>query len=213
VNTAPSTPICTYEGREGHVDGSSRPPSSAGSDLTARRERFGRVTDPHVESLIRFARHLVWSPERAEDAVQEALLRAWQYFDSYDHAGNARMWLFTILRRVIYDASARTGREREKTTAMVEDPPARAESDRLVAVDVEEAIAKLPAELREVFLLCVVERLKYREAADAIGVPIGTVMSRLFRARGLLRWYLREYVEERGRHAEEGEAPGATGVA
>ena len=171
------------------------------AERVSRRERFGRLLDPNMESVVRLAHHLTPTRERADDAVQETLLRAWKYFDSYDGERSGRVWLLTILRNVVIESAQRRGRDPARASldaagserAVSREP---APEDRLIARDVHDAIGRLPATLREIVLLCVIEQLKYREAAEALHIPVGTVMSRLHRARMILQWHLRDYADE-----------------
>jgi RNA polymerase sigma-70 factor (ECF subfamily) len=175
----------------------------AAESPAARQERFVRFVQPHLDSLYRTALHMTGRPERADDAVQETYLRAWRYLDTFEEGRNAKVWLFAILRNVIFEASRK--RKRELATASLdqvgadniagtsESPP-----DRLADEEIIDAIQKLPEEFRMVVLLAVVEELKYREIAEALDIPIGTVMSRLYRGRQLLRHLLRSYGEDAG---------------
>jgi RNA polymerase sigma-70 factor (ECF subfamily) len=172
-------------------------------DPAARRERFTRMTTPHVDALYRTALHMSGRPERAEDAVQETYLRAWRYLDTFDETRNPRVWLFAILRNVIFEAARR--RRREPVAASLDEVGPEnvaggrpGPADRLADAEIVEAIQKLPEEFRMVVLLAVVEEMKYREIAEALDIPIGTVMSRLYRGRQLLRYHLRAYTEDGG---------------
>lgn len=172
-------------------------------DSASRQERFLRLVEPHLDSLYRTAVHMTGRPERAEDAVQETYLRAWRYLDTFEEGRNARVWLFAILRNAIFEASRK--RRREVATASLDDVGPdnvaganEAPPDRLADAEIVEAIQKLPEEFRIVVLLAVVEGMKYREIADALDIPIGTVMSRLYRGRQLLRYHLRAYADEGG---------------
>ena len=176
--------------------------------FAARRERFIRLTAPHLDSLYRTALHMTGRVDRAEDAVQEMYLRAWRYFDSLDEQRDAKVWLFAILRNAIFEASRK--RKREVAATSLDDVgaenvagPSEAPSARLADEEIVQAIGKLPEEFRMVVLLAVVEEMKYREIAEALDVPIGTVMSRLYRGRQLLKHHLRAYAG-----GGEGEAGG-----
>jgi RNA polymerase sigma-70 factor (ECF subfamily) len=123
--------------------------------------------------------------ETADDLVQDTLVRALRAEHLF-HGGDLRTWLFTILLNL--DRNRRRGLSRRPVLAVIEevDPAAEPGSDG-TSRDIERGLAMLPAEQREVLLLVTLEGMSYREAADVQGVPIGTVMSRLSRARSTLR--------------------------
>lgn len=153
---------------------------------------------PHVDALYGAAWHMTRRADRAEECVQEALFRAWNYFHTFSDDGNPRPWLLSILRNVVYDASRRRKREGPKVSLsdlgddVAAGPPADP-AGRIVEQEVRQAIEGLPPEFRDVVLLALVEGLKYREVAAALEIPVGTVMSRLFRGRQLLRERLGSY--------------------
>lgn len=178
--------------------GQATPPLAESS--SARRERFVALAAPHLDALYRTALHMTGRAERAEDAVQEMFLRAWRYFDTFDPSRDFKVWLFAILRNVIFEAARK--RKRELASASLDEigpdnvAAGGGEAEpaaRLVAGEILEAIGKLSEEYRMVVLMAVVEELKYREIAEALDIPIGTVMSRLYRGRQLLRYHLRAY--------------------
>jgi len=143
----------------------------------------------HINALRRYARALVGNSADADDLVQESLKRSLQYLDGTRQIHNLRAYLFTILHNTRMDSLARQRREGIKVP--VEEDAVRSRSapqiDRLVCTQVFDAIQQLSEEHREVLLLVGVEGLSYREASDILGVAIGTVMSRLSRARTELR--------------------------
>jgi|SRR5450432_1442072 len=142
-----------------------------------------------IPSLRRYARGLAHDSERADDLVQDTLERAWGRFSMWHRRGAVRAWMFGIMHNLHIDrlrSQRRTpedhaGDDFADTTAGVN------AVDRLELRDLERALQRLPAEHREVLLLVGVEELSYKEIATVIGVPIGTVMSRLSRARERLR--------------------------
>ena len=161
---------------------------------------FESAVRPHFAAAHHLARWLTRSAADAEDALQEAVLRAFRFFDR-QRPTNPRAWLLRIVRNCCYDL--REQREREpsaptdeevlaaETPAEVVGFPAENPEARLLRMAdgkaLESALRDLPAEFREVFLLREVEGLSYKEIADVASVPIGTVMSRLSRARAQLR--------------------------
>lgn len=159
-------------------------------------ERFRHYVLPEVPVLLRVATRLTGSPQDGEDAVQEALLRAFRSIDRFD-GRHPRAWLLTILRNVI------TNMYRRKRPRLVDSPesllqvPAAGPDGRngteervldgVIEVEIAEALLALSQRFREVVVLVDVEALTYQEAADVLGVPIGTVMSRLHRGRNKMR--------------------------
>jgi RNA polymerase sigma-70 factor, ECF subfamily len=166
-----------------------------------RRGRFEAQVMPHLDAAYRFARWLTRSPAEADDVVQEAFLRAFRGFDSLRGA-DARAWLLAIVRNC--HATALKQQQRRGFVPLPEEHDAQFGSETIAAVpDPESAsaaeddkrtlarlIAALPEEHREVLLLREMEDMSYGEIATVTQVPIGTVMSRLSRARAALkvRW-------------------------
>ena len=168
-----------------------------------RRRRFEAQALPHLDAAYNLARWLCRSPADAEDIVQDAMLRAFRAFDGF-HGGDAKPWLLAIVRNCWRNAGA--DRKRRAQIALPQD-----EDGGLVSADpdpeavameasqsrkLDEVIALLPNEFREVLVLREMEDMSYREIAEITGAPIGTVMSRLARARTMLRekWTARELV-------------------
>ena len=154
---------------------------------------------PHLDAAYNLARWLLRDSSAAEDVVQEAMLRALSYFSSF-RGVNPRAWLLQIVRNAVYSARERDGRavllpigqEGEEAT-IAEDELVSAADDPETALinmrrdrQVHELIAALPVELREALVLRELEELSYKEIAEITRTPIGTVMSRLFRARRVL---------------------------
>jgi RNA polymerase sigma-70 factor (ECF subfamily) len=167
-----------------------------------RRRRFELLALPHLDAAYNLARWLARNPSDAEDVVQDAYLRAFRYFDTFQ-GGNFRVWLLTIVRNAFVNwvKENRSGRmvflpdtpvadtaETEET--MWGSRPRDPEALLLETIDsqtLSRLMEQLPAEYREVLLLREVEDLAYKEIATVTGAPIGTVMSRLARARLSLR--------------------------
>jgi RNA polymerase sigma factor (sigma-70 family) len=163
-----------------------------------RRARFEAQVLPHLDAAYRFARWLARSPLEADDLVQETFLRAFRGFDSL-RGEDVKAWLLTIVRNC--HATALRQQQRRATVSLPDEPAAHSAADTVAAVPdpesaslaaedrrtLERLIAALAPEHREVLLLREMEDLSYREIAVVTGVPIGTVMSRLARARAALR--------------------------
>ncbi len=172
---------------------------SAAASATRRlgpeeRERFERLVLPHLDAAHNLARYLVRNADDAEDVVQEAVLRALTYFDGF-RGGDARAWLLTIVRRTCYTQLERRqalaqavefDEELHVAPAAAADPDA-ALAERAAADALWRALGGMPLEFREILVLRELEGLSYREIGEVIGVPVGTVMSRLSRARDQLR--------------------------
>lgn len=169
-------------------------------------QRFEQAAMPHLAAVYNLARWLTRNDHDAQDMVQEAYLRALQAFDRY-RGGDARAWLLTIVRNTCYtwlrqrgagDLASSTGTN-EVWENIAADPDGEPEARALRQADgrlVRQALEELPVEFREAFVLRELEGLSYKEIADVTDVPIGTVMSRLARARRQLqRWLLRQMGE------------------
>ena len=141
----------------------------------------------YVPALRRYAFMLCGNRETADDLVQECLLRAIEHLDRFEPGTNARAWLMAILRNFYFNAHVRKKRERlwastEEERAFERSVPA-SQTDSVALHDLGRALALLPLEQREALLLVAVQELSYEETAAVIGVPIGTIRSRLNRAR------------------------------
>lgn len=142
-----------------------------------------------IPSLRRYARGLASDRERADDLVQDTLERAWSRFSMWQRRGEIRAWMFGILHNQFVDR-LRAQRSRPEDYAgddLPELPQRAMQTDGLEVRDLDRLLQRLPPEQREVLLLVGVEELSYQEVARATGVPVGTVMSRLARARARLR--------------------------
>ena len=161
-------------------------------------ERFERTVIPLIDDAYTLARHLLRDEHDAQDVVQEAYLRAWRFFDSF-RGGDERAWLLTIVRHCCY-----TSRRARRDTTHVEyddeqhgadNAPRSAADARAVSESerdkLDSALDRLPSEFREVLVLRELEGLSYKDIARVTGVPVGTVMSRIARARDRLRRVLK----------------------
>ena len=151
--------------------------------------RVGALFDLHHQRLFRLARRLSGSSEDARDLVQETFLRAYRAFDGYTPGTNIRAWLHTILYRVRTDAFRRAGRSPQTVELDGDGPAVAAPQDALASggEDLARALDGLPEVFRTAVVLRDVQDLTYEEIARVLGVPIGTVMSRIHRGRALMR--------------------------
>jgi len=158
---------------------------------------FEELAMPLFDSLYNFARWLTHNREEAEDLVQETYGKALKGFASFQPGTNFRAWMFRILRNTFL--TSRTGLKTDMTVSLDSEEtaesalPATTETPESLLIErsnqqmVQKAIEEMPLIFREVILLCDVEEMSYQEIAETISVPIGTVMSRLARARNALR--------------------------
>ncbi len=161
---------------------------------------------PHLDTLYRVALRLTGEPAAADDLVQDTMFRALRAWGSFRPGSNARAWLVTILRNQFINGwrSAKRTPSGVDMDAIPEpsdpkdpDPEGRFFSE-LVDEEVLQAIDELPDEFREVLILSDMEGLPYAEIAASLEIPVGTVKSRLFRARRILQGRLRRYAESTG---------------
>jgi RNA polymerase sigma-70 factor, ECF subfamily len=162
---------------------------------------FEELAMPLFEQLYNFAHWLSQNREEAEDLVQETYAKALRGFSSFQPGTNFRAWMYRILRNTFL--TSRTGLSATMTVPLESDEegPVVAATDTQTpeAIFLERsnqellqtAIDELPLHFREVLLLCEVEEMSYQEIADTLGIPVGTVMSRLWRARAALRELVR----------------------
>jgi RNA polymerase sigma-70 factor, ECF subfamily len=180
---------------EGHVM-----PDRMTHEDPAQAQRFRDAALPHLDAVYTLARYLLRDPADADDAVQESYLRALRHFDTF-RGDDVKPWLLAILRNVcrveygrrsrllLYDVNA----EPEKPEAPApmwreeQDTPETQMLRKLDAQAIQAMVAALPDVFREVIVLREIEDLSYREIAEIVSTPVGTVMSRLARARALLR--------------------------
>lgn len=184
--------------------------STAADEEGCRRIRFEEEALDHLEELRQQALSLTGGQEaRAQDLVQETLLKAYQSWDSYETGTNCRGWLLTILRnKFITDfrkgkrRPARIGFEDLADRSLLKDEdaedPAAAFYENLIADDVVEALEELPDTFRAAVVLSDLRDLQYQEISEELDIPVGTVKSRLSRARRQLRERLRSYARRQG---------------
>ncbi len=170
---------------------------------------FERVVLPHLDAAYTLARYLIRDPPEAEDVMQESILRAVQYFHTLRNESDARAWLLAIVRRECYTAWHQ--REGRRDTISIdgsmgderlhqelidpEESPAEAAERSFLRQLIANAVDRLPLHLKEVVILRELQQCSYDEIAGIIDAPIGTVMSRISRARARLASSLREHVD------------------
>lgn len=167
-------------------------------------ERFERVVLPHLDDAYTLARYLLRDEHDAQDVVQEAALRALRFFDGYG-GGDPRAWLLAIVRNCTLDWQRRQGGDRRTLSldahAIAVPDATAADADAIRSSErgrIERAVAALPIEFREAIVLREVQGLSYKEISEIVGAPIGTVMSRLARARKRLAGMLDDGAREVG---------------
>ena len=186
-------------------------PSSSGSSapVDERKASFEREALVHLDALYRVALRLAGNAADADDLVQETMLKAYRAWEQYEPGTNAKGWLLTILRHTFINEYRRRARHPESVDVdaiepfavfedvQEEDPQGRF-FDQIVDDEVLRAIDALPEQFREAIVLSDVEGLSYEEIGRIIGVPLGTVKSRLFRARRVLQQKLYKYAVDMG---------------
>ena len=177
-----------------------------------RRAEFEREAMPHLDALYGTAIRLTRTPSDAEDLVQDTLLRAYRFWDKFEAGTNLKAWLLRIQTNTFINRYRRTVRERKVFDGPMAAPvgegvmsrsamrgltqPIEDAQRRILAREIQRAIDELPEDHRMMILLADVEELSYKEIAEAVGCPVGTVMSRLHRARkGLQKKLVRQAVQ------------------
>ena len=159
------------------------------------RAEFDELIETHMDVLLRSAMRLTRHQEEAEDVVQDTYLRAWKYFHRFEPGTNARAWLFRIMFNVINQRYSDKLHRQSGENVSIEDSGldqilASAPPPAFSTWEVMDALEKLPVDYRSVMLMVVVEEFSYKETADILNIPLGTVMSRLHRGRQALRLML-----------------------
>ncbi|HQV77105.1 MAG TPA: sigma-70 family RNA polymerase sigma factor [Chitinophagales bacterium] len=179
---------------------------------TNREQLFEDELLPHADALYNFAYHLTYNEADANDLVQETFMKAFRFLNSYDSGTNAKAWLFKILKNGFINEYRKKKKEPNKID--YEDVLVFQDSDEdnsaavydlredvfdgMLGDEITIALNKLPIDFKTVILLCDIEGFSYEEIAKIIDIPIGTVRSRLHRARNMLKDSLRNYAIEMG---------------
>ncbi|MEI6846648.1 MAG: sigma-70 family RNA polymerase sigma factor [Chlorobiaceae bacterium] len=177
-----------------------------------KQHEFQKEAVVHLNSLYNYALHLTMKPDDAKDLVQETYLKAYKFFQSFERGTNCKAWLFKILKNNYINTFRKNSREPAKVDYdLIKDfyhsikdtrnDTSEAESDyfhSLLHEEVYQSLQSLPEEFREVIQLCDIDGFTYEEIANMVESPIGTVRSRLFRGRKLLRKQLKEYAKKYG---------------
>ncbi len=183
--------------------------------IRSERAQFETAVLPHVDALYGSAFRLTRNGGDAEDLVQDALLRAYRFWGSFQEGSNCKAWLFKILTNTFINSYKRRKRTKEILNAAVAEQastdgvlihaqalnqrtPAEVIIEQSLSEDVEKALAAIPVDFRVAVVLCDVEGFSYKEIAEVLECPVGTVMSRLHRGRRLLHKELHEYAKRQG---------------
>jgi RNA polymerase sigma-70 factor (ECF subfamily) len=182
---------------------------------STRRKNFEELALPHLDAVYGTALRLTRNPRDAEDLAQEAMLRAYRFWETFEDETNCKAWLLKIVTNTFINHYQKTKRSREvlslaKTEQETRDgvlfqesgPEQRGPEAMMIensfSDDVAAALQQLPPEFRVAVVLCDVEGLTYKEVADAMDCPVGTVMSRIFRGRKLLKSALEKFAATQG---------------
>ncbi len=184
-------------------------------DLASAQARFTELITEHLDGLYRSALRLTRSRTTAEDLVQDVMLKAWRSFHTFQEGTSIRAWLHRILMNAFFDAHRKQTHEPEiveqedvgdfylyekvhESTVMAEaGNPEIQVLDQIMDAEVRESLEALPLQFRSAVLLADVQGFSYKEIADILGIPVGTVMSRLSRGRHMLQRRLWEFAQDR----------------
>ena len=182
-------------------------------NLKTRHDKlFEEELYPHLDALYNFAFHLTYNEDDASDLVQETYLKAYRFIESYVAGTNAKAWLFKILKNAFINEYRKKSKQPIKVDfeelldfhdlenyKQIGSLDARQDVfQNMMGDEVSNALNQLPVDFRTVILLCDIDGFTYEEISKIIDIPIGTVRSRLHRARGLLKEKLNEYAKSMG---------------
>ncbi|TNE49941.1 MAG: sigma-70 family RNA polymerase sigma factor [Deltaproteobacteria bacterium] len=182
----------------------------------SKKSEFEELTLPHLDALYNTALRLTHSESEAEDLIQETFLKAFRFFHRFERGTHIKAWLFKIMTNTFINQYRKQQRDREVyedwdwdhlmgSDVQVGDSE-QTILDRFVSDQVMESLQQIPVDFRTVVLLADLEDFSYKEIAEIVGCPIGTVMSRLYRGRRLLRKLLAEYAVKHGYISKEAAA-------
>jgi len=200
--------VLTLSARDGMMFGFTKTPRKD------TRTEFEALALEHMDALYGAALRLTRSPRDAEDLVQDTYLKAFRFFDSFEKGTNIKAWLFKIQTNTFINKYRRKVKEREVAEAPPEDivldrfvsseqfraikEPENDFFSRLLSDEVLEALDQVPVDFRMVVILADIQGFSYKEIAEIVGCPVGTVMSRLFRGRRILQKALYQYAVDEG---------------
>lgn len=175
-------------------------------------EIFEKEFFPHINALYNFAFHLTYNEEDANDLVQETYLKSYRFIDSFERGTNAKAWLFKILKNSFINEYRRKSKEPSKIdyeevikfqdaeeVSHVGHVDLRQEIFQgMLGDEITKAVNSLDVDFRTIILLCDIEEFSYEEIAKILDIPIGTVRSRLHRARAMLKEILKDYAKKLG---------------
>ena len=182
------------------------------SDEQKLNEEFEREAVPHMDALYNYALKMTGDSDDASDLIQETYLKAFRFWDKFEKGTNCKAWLFRILKNTFINTYRKTTKEPDKVDyEEIENfyeniKPSSTDSahlekdiyDNLLDDEMSAAISSLPEDFRTVIILCDIEGYTYDEIADFVDVPVGTVRSRLHRARKMLFTKLHKYASDKG---------------
>ena len=184
-----------------------------GNKRKGKKQRFANEAMPHMDTLFRGAFYLTKREAEAEDLVQETYLKAFKSFESFKPGTNCKAWLYRIMTNTFLNSKRKSKRvdlfvdnnAPGDYEAYVNDPSTLAKMDpeasflgRTLSPKVKSALESLPPDFRAAVVLCDLQEFSYKEVADILGCPTGTVMSRIYRGRNLLKKKLVEHAMETG---------------
>ena len=178
----------------------------------SKAKNFNDEAIPHKEALYNYALKISGNIEDAEDLVQDTYLKAYRYFDQYNSGTNCKAWMFMIMKNSFINNYRKEKREpgkvyydgpsnfylRSNLTGPASNSPEEFFLNQMLDDETATALNQLPEKMREVIVLCDIEEYSYEEIAEMVNIPVGTVRSRLHRARRTLQESLFDYAKDRG---------------